>query len=71
MNPVRRIAGYLCMLLGFALIASIGAGVVTPPGMPAGAPASLGALLAGLLPSVLATLALFLLGLWLARGGRK
>lgn len=69
-DPNRRLAGYACVALGFALVVLLGTGLVSPPGMPA-AVDSLGALLAGLAPSVLAALALFLLGLWLLKGGRR
>jgi hypothetical protein len=69
-NPNRRLAGLACVALAFALVVLLGTGVVSPPGMPATV-GSLGALLAGLAPSVLAALALFLLGLWLLKGGRR
>ena len=66
----RRLAGYACVLLAFALVVLVGAGLLAPPNMPANA-TSLGALFAGLLPSALAALALFLLGLWLVKGARR
>jgi hypothetical protein len=69
-NPNRRIAGYACVALAFALVVLLGTGVLAPPGMAANA-TSLGALFAGLAPSVLAALALFLLGLWLLKGARR
>lgn len=69
-GPNRRIAGYACVALAFALIVLLGTGVVAPPGVD-GSADSLGALFAGLAPSVLAALALFLLGLWLLKGGRR
>jgi len=66
----RRLAGYACVLLAFALVVLVGTGLLAPPNMPANA-TSLGALFAGLLPSALAALALFLLGLWLVKGARR
>lgn len=70
MNRPRLIAGYLCVLLGFAVIVMIGYGVIDPIGMAQPA-SSIGALFAGLLPSVLLALVVFLLGLWLVKGARK
>lgn len=70
MKLPRLIAGYLCVLLGFAVIVMIGYGVIDPIGMQKPA-TSIGGLLAGLLPSVLLALTVFLLGLWLVRGARK
>jgi hypothetical protein len=62
-------AGYACVLFAFALIVLLGTGLVAPP-VDATA-TGLGALLFGLLPSVFGALALFLLGLWLLKGGRR
>lgn len=70
MKQSRLIAGYLCVLLGFALIVMIGYGVIDPIGMQQPAN-SIGGLLTGLLPSVLLALVVFLLGLWLIKGARK
>ena len=71
MNRSRLFAGWLCVALGFALIALLGYGVIDPPGMPAaGQATSLGAVLLGLLPSVLFALVVFVLGLWLLKGGK-
>ena len=66
----RRLAGYACVLLAFALVVLVGTGLLTPPGVSANA-TSLGTLFVGLLPSALAALALFLFGLWLVKGARR
>lgn len=69
MSHPRKVAGGVCVALGFALIVMLGTGVMDPIGMPGGGDAtSITALLSGLLPSVLLALLLFALGLWLLKG---
>lgn len=72
MNDGRRFAGWLCVALGFAVMVLLGYGVIDPIGLSTtDGPGSLAALLYGLLPTVLGALALFVLGLWLLKGGRR
>jgi hypothetical protein len=72
MNEGRRFAGWLCVALGFAVVVLLGYGVIDPIGLPTSeAPASLMAVLFGLMPTLLGALALFVLGLWLLKGGRR
>jgi hypothetical protein len=72
MNDGRRFAGWLCVALGFAVIVLLGYGVIDPIGLSTtDAPSSLAAVLYGLLPTVLGALTLFVLGLWLLKGGRR
>jgi hypothetical protein len=65
---VRRLAGYVCIVVGFALILLLGYGVIDPIGGSAARAASMGALMAGLVPSVLMALGAFVIGLWLLKG---
>lgn len=67
----RKLAGYFCVALGFALILLLGYGVIDPIGASAAGATSLGALLIGLVPSVLLALGAFALGLWLLKGSRR
>lgn len=72
MNEGRRIAGWLCVALGFAVVVLLGYGVIDPISMSATqAPGSLAAMLFALLPTVLGALALFVLGLWLLKGAKR
>ena len=64
----RKIAGYLCVALGFALILLLGYGVIDPIGSSPAAATSVGAVLVGLMPSVLMALGAFAIGLWLLKG---
>ena len=70
-NP-RKVAGAVCVALGFALIVMLGAGIIDPIGMHHGGNAtSLAGVFARLLPSVLLAVLPFALGLWLIKGARK
>jgi len=71
MNGWRKLAGWLCVALGFAVIVMLGYGMLDPYGKPIGSATSIGSLLFGLLPSVLPALALFALGLWLLKGNHE
>jgi hypothetical protein len=67
----RKLAGYLCIALGFALILLLGYGAIDPiGGLPANA-ASMRDVLIGLAPSVLLALGVFVIGLWLLKGNPK
>ena len=67
----RKLAGYFCVVLGFALILLLGYGVIDPiGGMPTQA-ASMRDILIGLAPSVLLALGAFAIGLWLLKGPRN
>ena len=67
----RKLAGYFCVALGFALILLLGYGVIDPiGGLPAQA-ATMRDLLMGLMPSVLMALGAFAIGLWLLKGSAK
>jgi hypothetical protein len=70
MNP-RKLAGYFCVVLGFALVLLLGYGVIDPiGGLPANA-TSMRDVLIGLMPSVLLALGAFVIGLWLLKGSRN
>jgi hypothetical protein len=69
MTP-RNILGYALAALGFLLIILLGYGVIEPFG-DVGAANDLGSLMRVVAPSVLLPLAIFLLGIALARGGRR
>ena len=72
MNEGRRFAGWLCVALGFAVVVLLGYGVIDPIGMPARqAPTSLASVLFGMMPTLLGALGVFVLGLWLLKGGRR
>jgi len=70
MTP-RKLAGYLCVALGFALIVMLGYGVIDPIGASLGEATSMGAVLVALMPSVLMAAVVFGIGLWLLKGGKK
>ena len=63
----RKLAGFFCVALGFALIVLLGYGVIDPIGASLAAATSRGAVLAALMPSVLMALGLFVIGLWLLK----
>ena len=69
MTP-RKILGYALVALGFLLIILLGYGVIEPFG-DIGAAENLAALMRVVAPSVLVPLAIFLVGIALARGGRR
>ena len=66
----RKLAGFFCVALGFALIVLLGYGVIDPIGASLAAATSMGAVLAALMPSVLMALGLFAIGLWLLKAPR-
>ncbi|GAB2503560.1 hypothetical protein [Lysobacter humi (ex Lee et al. 2017)] len=69
MTP-RRLLGTLLIVAGFALVIAYSLGWVELFGY-TGPSRDIGAALAGAAPNLLLPLALFLLGLWLAKGGRR
>ncbi|GAB6196236.1 hypothetical protein [Lysobacter xanthus] len=69
MTP-RRILGYALVALGFLLIVLLGYGVIEPFGDITAAD-DLGGLMRIVAPSLLLPLAIFLVGIALARGGRR
>jgi hypothetical protein len=66
----RKLAGFLCVALGFALILLLGYGVLDPIGASLAKATSMGAVLVALMPSVLMALGLFVIGLWLLKSPR-
>ena len=69
MTP-RRLFGTLLIVAGFALIILYSLGMIELFGY-TGRSRDVGAALAGAAPNLLLPLALFLVGLWLAKGGRR
>lgn len=69
MTP-RRFAGVALIALGFLLIGLLGFGVIEPFGATAEA-RDLGGMLAAIAPSLLMPLAIFLVGVWLLKGGGR
>lgn len=63
----RKIAGFFCVALGFALILLLGYGVIDPIGASLAQATSMGAVLIALMPSVVMALGLFVIGLWLLK----
>ena len=68
--PARRIAGWLCVALGFALVVLLGMGVIGPAAGDT-PPESLSAALVGLVPALMMALGAFVIGLVLLRGGDR
>jgi hypothetical protein len=66
----RKLAGFFCVALGFALILLLGYGVIDPIGASLATATSMGAVLVALMPSVLMALGLFVIGLWLLKTPR-
>lgn len=69
MTP-RKILGYALVALGFLLVVLLGYGVIEPFGDTSQA-RDLGGVLAAIAPSLLIPLAMFVVGVALARGGRR
>lgn len=64
MKSVRLLAGWLCIVLAFAVMILISFGVLDPLA-PAGTTTSIVPVLVGMLPSVSFGIALFAIGVWL------
>jgi hypothetical protein len=69
MTP-RKILGYALIALGFLLIVLLGYGIIEPFGSTAEA-RDMGGVISAITPSLLIPLAIFLVGIGLARGGRR
>ncbi|WP_133500739.1 hypothetical protein [Cognatilysobacter terrigena] len=69
MTP-RKIIGYALIALGFLLIILLGYGVIEPFGDVSEA-RDMGGVLTAIAPSLLIPLAIFIVGVALARGGRR
>lgn len=69
MRPVRLLAGWLCMAIGFAVVVLLGLGVLDPT---TGTNAtSLAPVLVAMLPSVSFGIAIFAVGVWLISTGKS
>lgn len=66
----RKTLGYALIALGFLLVILLGYGVIEPFGSMAEA-RDMGGVLSAIAPSLLIPLAIFLVGIALARGGRR
>jgi len=64
MKSVRLLAGWVCIVLGFAVMILISFGVFDPAA-PADTASSIIPVLVGMLPSVSFGIALFAIGVWL------
>lgn len=71
MKPMRLIAGWLCIAIGFALVVLLGLGVFDPIGASAAQATSLAPVLIALLPSVSFGIAIFAVGVWLIATGKS
>ncbi|MFD0738807.1 hypothetical protein ACFQZQ_05890 [Lysobacter koreensis] len=71
MKPMRLLAGWLCIAIGFALVVLLALGVLDPVGASAARATSLTPVLVALLPSVSVGIAIFAVGVWLISTGRK
>jgi len=70
MKSVRLLAGWLCIVLGFAVMILISFGVFDPIG-PAETSSSIIPVLVGMLPSVSFGIALFAIGVWLISSRKR
>ena len=71
MKPIRLMAGWCCVAIGFALVVVLGLGVLDPAGTSAASATSLAPVLVALLPSVSFGIAIFAVGVWLITTGKK
>lgn len=69
MKSFRLLAGWLCIVLGFAVMILISFGVLDPSPSPGAT--SLVPVLVGMLPSVSFGIALFAVGVWLISTGKR
>lgn len=70
MKSVRVLAGWLCIVLGFAVMILMSFGIFDPATAP-GSSDSLVPVLVGMLPSVSFGIAIFAIGLWLISTGKR
>ncbi|GAA5069360.1 hypothetical protein [Lysobacter panacisoli] len=70
MKSIRLLAGWLCIVLGFAVMILISFGAFDPAATP-GTTTTLLPVLVSMLPSVSLGIAIFALGVWLISTGRR
>ncbi len=70
MRPIRRLAGWLCVAIGFAVIVLLGLGVFDPMTAAAAKATSLTPVLVAHLPAVSFAIAIFAVGVWLISTGK-
>jgi len=70
MKSIRLLAGWLCIVLGFAVMILISFGVFDPIA-PAATGTSILPVLVGMLPSVSFGIALFAIGVWLISSRKR
>ena len=70
MKSIRLFAGWLCIVLGFAVMILMSFGVFDPVQTP-GSATSMTPLLIGMLPSVSFGIALFAIGVWLISTAKR
>ncbi|MDG2517264.1 MULTISPECIES: hypothetical protein [Lysobacter] len=70
MKSIRLLAGWLCIVLGFAVMILISFGVFDPIA-PAETGTSIVPVLIGMLPSVTFGIALFAIGVWLISSRKR
>ena len=70
MKSIRLLAGWLCIVLGFAVMILISFGVFDPIS-PAETGTSIVPVLIGMLPSVTFGIALFAIGVWLISSRKR
>lgn len=70
MRSIRLLAGWLCIVLGFAVMILISFGVFDPIA-PAETGTSIVPVLIGMLPSVTFGIALFAIGVWLISSRKR
>lgn len=71
MKPLRLLAGWLCVAIGFAVIVLLGLGVFDPTATAAADAVSLTPVLVALLPSVSFGIAIVAIGFWLITTGKS
>ncbi|HZX75731.1 hypothetical protein [Lysobacter sp.] len=70
MKSIRLFAGWLCIVLGFAVMILMSFGLFDPVHTP-GSATSMTPLLIGMLPSVSFGIALFAIGVWLISTAKR
>ena len=70
-KSLRLLAGWLCIVLGFAVVVLLGLGVVDPTTAAAARATSMTPVLVAMLPSVSFGIAIFAVGVWLISGAKS
>ena len=70
-RAVRMFAGWVCIVLGFAVMALLGLGLYDPTTAAAAHATSMTPVLVALLPSVSFGIAIFAVGVWLISTARR